>query len=204
MSDKPCLDSHVRVIENNEARVVVHWRYRLANTDHRWAYYDDKTGWGDIADWYYYIYPDGVVSKRMRCYSSRPDKWHEWDEQIVVLGEGQRPESVIKKVPVMTLVDKAGKAFDYDWNPDPPKPEYEWKDHSDDPPDRTVFSVYHPGIRQGRHLQRRTHVVLGVSLVEPLAHFADRIFRAECFLPGPRRPFFPFPFILALQRTTER
>ncbi len=124
MSDKPCLDSHVRVIENNEARVVVHWRYRLANTDHRWAYYDDKTGWGDIADWYYYIYPDGVVSKRMRCYSSRPDKWHEWDEQIVVFGEGQHPESVIKKVPVMTLVDKAGNAVDYDWNPDPPKPAY--------------------------------------------------------------------------------
>ncbi len=127
MSDKPCLDSHVQVLENNAARVAVHWRYRLANTDHRWAYYDDKTGWGDIADWYCYIYPDGVMSKRMRCYSSRPDKWHEWDEQIIVLGEGQHPESVIRKVPVMTLVDRAGTAFDYNWNPDPPKPAYAGK-----------------------------------------------------------------------------
>lgn len=127
MSDKPCLDSHVRVIENSDARVVVHWRYRLARPDHLWAYYDDKTGWGDIADWYYYIYPDGVVSKRMRCYSSRPDTWHEWDEQIIVFGEGQHPENVINKVPVMTLVDRTGKAFDYDWNPDPPKPAYKDK-----------------------------------------------------------------------------
>jgi hypothetical protein len=123
MSDKPCLDSHVRVIENNGARIVIHWRYRLANPVHRWAYYDTN-GWGDIADWYYYIYPDGLISKQMRCYSSRPDAWHEWDEQIVVFGEGQHPESVIKKVPVMTLVDSSGKAVDYDWNPNPPKPEF--------------------------------------------------------------------------------
>jgi hypothetical protein len=127
MSDKPCLDSHVRLIENSPARVVVHWRYRLADPDHKWAYYDDKTGWGDIADWYCSIYPDGVMSKQMRCYSSRPDTWHEWDEQIVVFGEGQRPEEVINKVPVMTLVDANGQATDYDWNPDPPKPAYNGK-----------------------------------------------------------------------------
>ena len=124
MSDKPCLDSHVRVIENTDARVVVHWRYRLANPGHHWANYDDKTGWGDIADWYYYIYPDGVISKRMRCYSSLPNSWHEWDEQIIVLSEGQHPESVIRKTPVMTLVDPTGKASDYDWNPNPPNPAY--------------------------------------------------------------------------------
>ena len=124
MSDKACLDSHVRVIENNPARVVVHWRYRLANPDHHWAFYDDKSGWGDIADWYFYIYPDGVISKLMRCYSSRPKAWHEWDEQIVVFGEGQHPESVIKKAPVMSLVDGSGRTVDYDWNPNPPKPIY--------------------------------------------------------------------------------
>ena len=111
------------MIENNGARVVVHWRYRLENPDHHWANYD-ANGWGDIADWYYYIYPDGVASKIMRCYSSKPDSWHEWDEQIVVLGEGQHPESVVRKKPVMTLVDGAGKATDYDWNPNPPNPQY--------------------------------------------------------------------------------
>ena len=27
------------------------------------ANYDQETGWGDWADWYYYIYPDGVAVK---------------------------------------------------------------------------------------------------------------------------------------------
>ena len=123
MSDKGCWSSHVRVIENNAARVVVHWRYRLENPDHHWANYD-ANGWGDIADWHYYIYPDGVACKIMRCYSSKPKTWHEWNEQIVVLGEGQHPESVVSKTPVMTLIDRAGKATPYDWNPNPPKPNY--------------------------------------------------------------------------------
>ena len=127
MSDKGCWDSHVRVIENNGARIVVEWRYRLSNPSHKWAFYDAATGWGDIADWYFYIYPDGVASKIMRCYTSTPDYWHEWDEQIVVLGEGQHPESVVEKAPVMTLVDSTGKAVDYDWNPNPPNPDYKKK-----------------------------------------------------------------------------
>ena len=122
MSDKGCWDSHVRVIENSGARVVVHWRYRLTEPGHHWANYNDTTGWGDIADWDFYIYPDGVVSKIMRCYSSKPDTWYECDEQMVILSEGQHPESVVSKAPVMTLVDSTGRATDYDWNPNPPDP----------------------------------------------------------------------------------
>ncbi|HVZ96707.1 MAG TPA: LamG domain-containing protein [Chitinophagaceae bacterium] len=124
MSDKGCWDSHVRVIENTPARVVVNWRYRQADPSHHWANYDSTSGLGDISDWDYYIYPDGVACKVMRWYSSEPEEWHEWDEQIAVLSEGQRPESVIKKTPVMTLVDSSGKAVDYDWNPDPPTPDF--------------------------------------------------------------------------------
>ena len=124
MSDKPCLDSHVRVIENTAARAVVHWRYRLANPSHHWANYDPRTGWGDIADWYFYIYPDGVASVDMRCYRSKPSDWLEWDEQIAVFSPGQRPESVLRKAPVMTLVNRSGQPKDYDWDPSPPNPHY--------------------------------------------------------------------------------
>ena len=127
MSDKGCWNSHARVLENTPARVVVHWRCWLSNPDHHWANQDPATGWGDISDWYYYIYPDGVAAKRMRCYTVQPDQWHEWQETIAVLGEGQHPESVIEKSPVLTLVDEAGKAFDYDWNPEPPKPDFPGK-----------------------------------------------------------------------------
>ncbi len=124
MSDKQCYASHVRVLENNPARVVVEWRYRLANPEQHWAFYDAKTGWGDISDWLFYIYPDGVASVRMRLYTSRPDYGHEWDEQIAVFGPGQHPESVVCKTPVMTLVNRSGRATDYDWNPNPPDPRY--------------------------------------------------------------------------------
>ena len=124
MSDKGCWDSHVRIIENTPARVVVNWRYRQADPSHHWANYDSTTGWGDISDWDYYIYPDGVACKVMKWYSSKPEEWHEWDEQIAVLSEGQHPESVLKKTPVMSLVDTSGKSVDYDWNPNPPKPNF--------------------------------------------------------------------------------
>ena len=124
MSDKGCWDSQVRIVENSPARIVVNWRYRQADPSHHWANYDVATGWGDVSDWDYYIYPDGVACKVLRWYSSKPEAWHEWDEQIAVLGEGQHPESVLRKTPVMTLVDTNGKAVDYDWNPNPPKPDF--------------------------------------------------------------------------------
>jgi hypothetical protein len=124
MSDKGCWDSHVRIIENSPARVVVNWRYRLADPSHHWANYDSATGWGDMSDWDYYIYPDGVACKVMRWYSSKPEEWHEWNEQIAVLSEGQHPEEVLKKTPVMTLVDTNGKSVNYNWNPNPPKPNF--------------------------------------------------------------------------------
>jgi hypothetical protein len=124
MSDKGCWDSHIRIIENTPARIVVNWRYRQADPSHHWANYDPITGWGDISDWDYYIYPDGVACKVMRWYSSKPEEWHEWDEQIAVLSEGQRPENVLKKTPVMTLVHASGKSVDYNWNPNPPKPDF--------------------------------------------------------------------------------
>ena len=124
MSDKACYDSHIRIIESNAARVVVEWRYRLANPDHHWANYDPATGWGDIADWHFTIYPDGVASVLMRLYTAKSGAWYEWDEQIAVFGEGQHPETIVRKTPVMTLVDHAGKASDYNWNPNPPKPNY--------------------------------------------------------------------------------
>ena len=46
------------------ARVVVHWRYPLVDVLHVLANHRDDTGWGDWADWYYYIYPDGGAAKQ--------------------------------------------------------------------------------------------------------------------------------------------
>ncbi len=120
MSDKGCFDSHVRVIEDTPARKVVSWRYRLCDVYQYWANYDPTSGWGDQSEWLWTIYPDGIATKRMRCYTTGRLN-HEWDEQIIILGEGQHPESIINKAPVMTLVDYDGKTTDLDWNPKPPK-----------------------------------------------------------------------------------
>ncbi|MHC4499101.1 MAG: LamG domain-containing protein, partial [Planctomycetota bacterium] len=57
MSDAQCRHSHVRLIENNDARVVVHWRYALIDTLYRQAGVDAVTGWGLWGDEVYTIYP---------------------------------------------------------------------------------------------------------------------------------------------------
>ena len=59
MSDKTCRYSHVRLIENTEARVVVHWRNASVGVSYDWLTVD-KDGWGLWTDEYWYIYPDAV------------------------------------------------------------------------------------------------------------------------------------------------
>ena len=96
MSDKQARYSSVRIIENNDARVVIHWRYALTNTDYEIAYEDPLTGWGDWADEYDYVYPDGLALRKQRVWSSRIDQPHEFQESIVVHQPGQRPEDNIE------------------------------------------------------------------------------------------------------------
>ena len=60
MSDKQNRYSHVRVLQNNDARAVIHWRYALCEAEHYGlANVDPFTGWSDWTDEYYTIYPDG-------------------------------------------------------------------------------------------------------------------------------------------------
>ena len=66
MSDKQCRYAHVRLIENHDARVVVHWRYALCDVLYRIANLSDS--WGAWADEYYYIYPDGVAVRYFTVY----------------------------------------------------------------------------------------------------------------------------------------
>ena len=58
MQDRRCRYSHVRVIENTDARVLVHWRYAPVSAhDNLWREdpYTTRACW---VDEYYYIYPD--------------------------------------------------------------------------------------------------------------------------------------------------
>ncbi len=120
MSDKENYTAHVRIVEQSPARVVINWRVALMDANrHVYANYDTATGWGDWMDWYYYIYPDGVAVKKMRLFT-HGELNHEWQESIVLMEEGQKPEDVLESKPVFTSIDTAGKETFYDWVTKPP------------------------------------------------------------------------------------
>jgi len=120
MGDKQCRHSHVRIIENNDARVVAHWRYGLVDILYRFARVDGVTGWGDWSDEYHTIYPDGVGGRKITLHSSEPMKPHEWQESIIVLPPGKRPEDCLEDRAV-TLVNMKGQTRSYSWSPAPPR-----------------------------------------------------------------------------------
>ena len=59
MSDKQCRHSYARIIENNNARVVVHWRYPCVDVGY---YCTDRKNYTDE---YHTIYPDGTAIRKV-------------------------------------------------------------------------------------------------------------------------------------------
>ena len=120
MSDKQCRYSHVRVIENNPARVVIHWRYALNDVKYRIAWPDKETGWGDWVDEYYIIYPDAVGVRKMILWSSNFGEvrgfelGHEWQEGIVVYNAHTRPEESLE-IDAVHLANMKGETARWSW-----------------------------------------------------------------------------------------
>jgi hypothetical protein len=114
MSDKKARQSHVRIIESNDARVVVHWRYALVDNRGVIAKTDTISGWGDWSDEYYTIYPDGVGLRKINLWSSEPTKPHQFQEAIILNPPGTRPEDNIE-VAAITLVNMQGETHTYSW-----------------------------------------------------------------------------------------
>ena len=117
MSDKQCRFSHVRILESNDARVVVHWRYSPVDVEYRQPFVDEDTGWGDWVDEYYTIYPDGVGVRAATIHSSAPAEWTEWQEAIVLNQPGTSPEDNIETAAV-SLANLAGESHTYGWTED--------------------------------------------------------------------------------------
>jgi hypothetical protein len=114
MSDKESYTNHARIIENTRARVVIQWRYPLVDVFHVIANYDEDTGWGDWADWYYTIYPDGVAIKKMHLWTAGPRN-HEWQEGMAILGPDQHPEQTLETEPSLRLASMDYAVFP-SWN----------------------------------------------------------------------------------------
>jgi len=114
MSDKQCRFSRVRIIESNDARVVVHWRYAPVDVRYNHPFIDPLTGWGDWVDEYYTIYPDAVGVRKITVYTTRPDLWTEFQESIVVNQPGTMPDDNIE-LGAVSLANMQGQSKTYYW-----------------------------------------------------------------------------------------
>lgn len=95
MQDRHCRFSHVRVIENTDARVVVHWRYApVSSHDHTWMP-DPKTGWECWVDEYYYVYPDGSAIRKVSWDKGTTGPNVQFQESLPVTQPGEKNEEML-------------------------------------------------------------------------------------------------------------
>jgi len=118
MLDPHCRYSHVRIIENTEARVVVHWRNLPTSANKNHSQVDEVTGWEDWIDEYHTFYPDGIGMRKVLQHTSGTSIWPE--EVIVLCHPGQRPEDVVE-LDAMTLANHQGQQHTYSWGDRSPK-----------------------------------------------------------------------------------
>jgi hypothetical protein len=115
MSDKQCRYAHVRIIENHDARVVVHWRYALCDVLYKIARENRVTGWGAWADEYYYIYPDGVA---VRYFQVHGVNGCSITEPAALNNPGEKAEDNLH-VDALTTANMKGEIHSHSWDPWP-------------------------------------------------------------------------------------
>lgn len=112
MSDKQARYSHVRLIENSPARVVVHWRYALTDVMYNIGERDPITGWGDWADEYYTIYPDGLAVRHFLVHG--PRNRYSITEPATLNNPGERAEDNVS-IQAATLANMDGETRTFSW-----------------------------------------------------------------------------------------
>jgi len=121
MSDKHCKFASAKIVENNDARVVVHARYACVAIDGSFLVCrrqtDPDTGWGIWADEYYTIYPDGVTVRHMVAVNHNGAG--QWQETILFNQPGSRPENTVE-IEALTLANIHGESHTYSWENGPP------------------------------------------------------------------------------------
>lgn len=130
MGDKQCRYSHVRIIENTPARVVVHWRYALAGITHE-IYHETASSAGEWVDEYWTAYPDGVIARNQILWSDFKEeeiRAYQFQETIFFNQPGSRPEDTVE-YEAITFVDMDGSKYSYSWENGIPKsfPDPEFK-----------------------------------------------------------------------------
>lgn len=119
MSDAQCRFSHVRIVENTDARVVIHWRYAMVDASYRFAEFNEVAGQGQWGDEFYYVYPDGVSTRDVTGWW--PEPVHRIDQETIFLSEpGTRPEDNCE-LAALSLANLKGESKTYSWETGFPK-----------------------------------------------------------------------------------
>ncbi|MHC4455962.1 MAG: LamG domain-containing protein [Planctomycetota bacterium] len=116
MSDKQGRHTHARLIENTDARVVVHWRYNSCDVTYG---FDQAFGPAGIwVDEYFHIYPDGVairkVNQKSLSYTERPPTRVSWQDVQFLAQPGMTPDDVMN-LQAVTLANLKGETAKMDW-----------------------------------------------------------------------------------------
>lgn len=120
MNDKHNAHSHISIVENTDARVVLHWRYGLIDVIGQFSNVDPATGWGDWADEFFYIYPDGAAVRYGTVHGT--DDHYSFTEPTILLEPGKKPEDYIS-LQAATIANSKAEARTYSWDPvSPPFP----------------------------------------------------------------------------------
>jgi len=129
MADKQARFSHARILESNEARVVVLWRYSPVSVNYDLVHVDPLTGWGDWVEETYTVYPDGTCVRKIKVWSSNPrvspaegkglENFRQYHEAIIINPPGTRPEDNIQ-ADALTLANMKGEVHTYSWARDAP------------------------------------------------------------------------------------
>jgi len=113
MADKKCAFSTVKILESNDARVVVHARYASVGIDGKFLDPDPLTGWGLWSDEYFTIYPDGVAVRHVVA-KNHFNGSGEWQETLLYNQPGMRPEDTVE-LKALTLANQKGETHTYSW-----------------------------------------------------------------------------------------
>ncbi len=108
MSDTQCRSSRIAIIESNDARCVVNWRYLQMDVKFRQQDVPNNTGFGQWGNEYYYIYPDAVLIRKVL------PGYGGWQETILLNEPGTRPEDNVE-LEACTLVNMDGESKTYSW-----------------------------------------------------------------------------------------
>ncbi len=139
MSDKQTRHSYARIIENSEARVMIHWRYPCVDVGYVCT---DKRNWTDE---YHTIYPDGTAVRKVIFNNRRPPGFQ--DIQFFT-NPGETALDVVD-IQAMTVANVSGETLDLVWKKPNINPQQKLKDATiellNSKSEYKVFTVFQGG-----------------------------------------------------------